>query len=75
MAALSKAQLWAEMPARVPEDLYREFLTVGTYDNIAARLRERYEGIVTSIEFAMPVENDTNADALREVVQYLRRPA
>jgi alkanesulfonate monooxygenase SsuD/methylene tetrahydromethanopterin reductase-like flavin-dependent oxidoreductase (luciferase family) len=74
MAQLSKAQRWDEMQARVPDDLYHAFVTVGTYDDIAAKLRARYEDCVTSIEFAMPVENAADAAALAEVVRDLRRP-
>jgi alkanesulfonate monooxygenase SsuD/methylene tetrahydromethanopterin reductase-like flavin-dependent oxidoreductase (luciferase family) len=75
MAQLSKAQRWDEMQALVPDDLYHEFVTVGTYDTIAEKLRARYEDCVTSIEFAMPVENEADAGALREVIQDLQRAA
>ncbi|MGY9056280.1 MAG: TIGR03617 family F420-dependent LLM class oxidoreductase [Alphaproteobacteria bacterium] len=75
MAQLSKAQRWEEMPDKVPDDLYHDFVTVGTYDTIAAKLRDRYEDCVTSIEFAMPVDDDADAGALREVIQDLRRAA
>lgn len=74
MAQLSKAQRWDEMQARVPDELYHAFVTVGTYEEIAGKLRERYEDCTTSIEFAMPVENEADAGALREVIQDLRRP-
>ena len=73
MAQLSKAQRWEEMPGKVPDDLYHDFVTVGTYDTIADKLRDRYKDCVTSIEFAMPVENDADARALREVIQDLHR--
>ena len=75
MAQLSKAQRWDEMQARVPDDLYHDFVTVGTYDTIAEKLRDRYEDCVSSIEFAMPVDNEADAGALREVIQDLQRGA
>ncbi|MCA8928744.1 MAG: TIGR03617 family F420-dependent LLM class oxidoreductase [Alphaproteobacteria bacterium] len=75
MATLSRAQRWEEMPGRVPDDLYNTFVTAGTYDTIAAQLRERYADCVTSIEFSVPVESEADAGALRELVQDLRRPA
>ena len=75
MAQLSKAQRWEEMPGKVPDDLYHEFVTVGTYDTIADKLHACYDDCVTSIEFAMPVDNEADAGALREVIQDLHRKA
>jgi probable F420-dependent oxidoreductase len=73
MAQLSKAQRWEEMPDKVPDDLYHDFVTVGTYDTIADKLHARYDDCVSSIEFAMPVDNEADAGALREVIQDLHR--
>jgi hypothetical protein len=35
--------------------------TVGTYDEIAAKSRDRYLGRVDRIEFSIPVRNDDDA--------------
>ena len=75
MAQLSKAQRWDEMQAKVTDELYHDFVTVGTYDEIAAKLHERYDDCITNIEFAMPVDNEEDAGALREVIQDLKRAA
>jgi hypothetical protein len=51
------------------------FATVGTYDQIAARITQRYSGLITHIEFGIPVWNDTERGQLREIIQDLRRVA
>jgi hypothetical protein len=73
MAALSKAQRWEEMPSRVPDGLYDDFVTWSTYDSIAAKLKSRYGDCVTSVEFSIPVESEADAGVMRELIQDLRR--
>jgi alkanesulfonate monooxygenase SsuD/methylene tetrahydromethanopterin reductase-like flavin-dependent oxidoreductase (luciferase family) len=36
---------WAEMPALVTDDMLHEFATVASEDQLAAALKQRYEGI------------------------------
>ncbi len=52
-AALSKAARWEELPGLVDDELLHTYVTVGTWDEIGARLRERFADVVTSIEFSI----------------------
>src|SRR6185295_9051658 len=39
---LSRAQRWEEMPQHINDDVLETFVTVGTYDQIAKKLTERF---------------------------------
>ncbi len=73
MSQLSKAQRWDEMPGRISDEVLHTFVTVGTYDEIADRLRERYGATCTHIEFSVPVRDAADADTLRGIVDALQR--
>lgn len=72
MALLSKAQRWDEMPTLISDEVLRIYATVGTYDVIAERLRERYEDLVTHIEFSIPAKNAADSERLRSIVAELQ---
>jgi probable F420-dependent oxidoreductase len=58
--ALSRQGKWAEMTARVPDDVVHLFAAIGTHDEIAHRIAERFGGLVdtvyASISSAMPAD-------------------
>jgi hypothetical protein len=45
---------------------------IGTYDEIAAKLRARYAGLATAIEFAIPVADVADETTLRGLIDQLR---
>ena len=71
MAVLSKAGRWEEMPAKINDDVLETYVTIGTYDEIGDRLVERYENVVTSVEFSIAVGADDDRDRLAELVARL----
>lgn len=71
LAALSRAQRWEEMPARIDDDVLNLYATVGTWDEIVPRLLARYRGLVTHVEFSIPAGDDTSRGTLRRMVQAL----
>jgi probable F420-dependent oxidoreductase len=73
LQSYSRAQRWEEMPAFISNEMLDAYVTIGTYDEIAGKLRERYEGVATHLEFATPVTNDTDRDRLRGLIESLRR--
>ena len=70
LAVLSKEQRWEEMPPRISDEMVDTMAVVGLYDDIAKRLRERYEGIATDVEFSVPVTD--GGAALREMLPILQ---
>ncbi|HWL45195.1 MAG TPA: TIGR03617 family F420-dependent LLM class oxidoreductase [Ilumatobacter sp.] len=69
---LSRAQRWDELPGLVHDEMFHTVATVGTYDEIAAKLRARYAGRVDRIEFSIPVNSPADADTLRAILTNLK---
>jgi probable F420-dependent oxidoreductase len=69
---LSRAQRWEEMPAYINDDVLHRYACVGTYDEIADILVDRYAGLVSNVEFSIPVDNDADATQLQRMIATLR---
>jgi probable F420-dependent oxidoreductase len=69
---LSRAQRWEEMPRYITDDILHTYVTVGTYDQIAARLLDRYSSVVTHCEFSIPVNGAADKDRLRELARTIQ---
>src|SRR4029079_5056538 len=66
---LSRAQRWEEMPQHIDDDVLHTFVTIGTYDQIAAKLTDRYGSVVTHCEFSIAVKTAADKDTLRGLAQ------
>ena len=75
MAVLSKAQRWEEMPARINDEVLHLYATVGTYDEIGARLIERYAGLVTDCEFSIPCHTPAEQATMKGLLAQLKAEA
>ena len=75
LAVLSKAGRWEEMPERISDDVLHEYVTVGTYDEIGDRLIDRFENVVTSVEFSIAVTGDDDKARLSGLVDRLHQAA
>jgi probable F420-dependent oxidoreductase len=73
LAQLSKAQRWEEMPPRISDEVLHTYAVVGTYDEIAKKLIARYRGLITDVEFSIPVGTDTERAILRDLVRDIQR--
>ncbi len=71
-ATLSKAGRWEELSEMVPDEVLHTVATLGTHDEIADRLIDRYDGRVDRIEFSMPVESEADAERLAAIVARLQ---
>ncbi|MGC1189809.1 MAG: LLM class flavin-dependent oxidoreductase, partial [Candidatus Binatus sp.] len=69
---LSVQQKWPEMAKLVTDEMVHAFAAVGTYDQIAAVIKQRFAG-VNRLSFDMPVRNDHDRGVLKEILQDLRR--
>ena len=67
-SALSKAKRWEELPPLIDDEILHAFVTIGTYDDIAARLHERYGAVVTHCEFSVAVGDEADREALAAMV-------
>ena len=68
LAELSKAQRWAEMAARIDDDVLHEWVVIAKYDELAAALGDRYRGLLDRVEVSIPVENAADEQTLRRIV-------
>jgi probable F420-dependent oxidoreductase len=73
LAQLSKAQRWEEMPPRISDEVLHTYAVMGTYDEIAKKLIARYRGLITDVEFSIPVGTDTERAILRDLVRDIQR--
>ena len=69
---LSRAQRWEEMPKHITDEVLHAYVTVGTYDEIASKLCERYSGVVTHCEFSIPVNDSADKERLRRVAKAIQ---
>ena len=69
---LSRAQRWEEMPQHINDDVLHTFVTIGTYDQIAAKLTDRYGKVVTHCEFSIAVKTDADKERLRDLARTIQ---
>lgn len=67
---LSREGKWQEMAAAVPDEVVHAFATVGRYDEIVPRVRERFRD-VRRIAFPAPAEDPREEGLVRELLQDL----
>jgi probable F420-dependent oxidoreductase len=70
--AMSLRGQWQEMADEISDEMLEEFAVIGTYDEIAGRVKERFGDIVTSVGFAMPIRSPDDRERLRAILQTLR---
>lgn len=66
---LSKEGRWNEMADRIPDDVLDLFAAIGTHDEIAARIEQRFGGLADTIYASMSTEipSDMPPDVVAEV--------
>ncbi|MSR15635.1 MAG: TIGR03617 family F420-dependent LLM class oxidoreductase [Gammaproteobacteria bacterium] len=69
----SRAQRWSEMANLISDEVVHQYAVVGTYDCIVERLRARYAGLASVLEFSIPVRHDADAELLRTIVRGLQQ--
>lgn len=69
---LSKAQRWEELPVLIDDDVLDLFAVIGTYDEIGARLLDRFRSVVTDVEFSISVRDDEDRETLRELARLVQ---
>jgi alkanesulfonate monooxygenase SsuD/methylene tetrahydromethanopterin reductase-like flavin-dependent oxidoreductase (luciferase family) len=69
---LAAAGKWAEMGQQISDEMLDQFTVTGTYDQIAARIKERWGGIVNRIAFAVPIRNQGDKERLKALIRELQ---
>jgi len=71
LAALSKAQRWSEMAARISDDVLHEWVVVATYAQLASAIEARYGELLDRIEVSIPVAQPQDHEILADIVAQL----
>lgn len=72
LQSYSRAQRWDEMPDFISDEMLDHYAVIGTYDEIAGKLNERFAGIASHLEFAIPVNDETDKATLGDLLKSLR---
>lgn len=69
---LSRAQRWEEMPQHIDDEVLHRFVTIGTYDQIAGKLLDRFGKVITHCEFSIAVKTDSDKERLRDLARTIQ---
>jgi len=70
---LSMEGKWGEMANGITDEMLDEMAVIGTYDQIAEKLKARYSGLVTTLDFGFGVRTPEQQDALSAIVHELKK--
>ena len=70
---LSMEGKWGEMANGITDEMLDEMAVIGTYDQIAEKLKARYSGVVTTLDFGFGVRTPEQQEALSAIVQELKK--
>jgi alkanesulfonate monooxygenase SsuD/methylene tetrahydromethanopterin reductase-like flavin-dependent oxidoreductase (luciferase family) len=71
LSRLARAQDWERMPGYISDEILNRYAVIGTHDEIAERLCQRFGGILTNCEFSIAVKNDGDKEQLRQIVKHV----
>lgn len=69
---LSKEQRWEELPKFITDDILDQFAVIGTYDQIAKKLIDRFGKIVTNCEFSIAVKSNEDRERLAALAREIQ---
>jgi probable F420-dependent oxidoreductase len=67
----SRAQRWDEMPGFIPDEMLDHYAVIGTHDEIAGKLTERFAAVASHLEFAIPIAGDADKATLAGLLKSL----
>jgi probable F420-dependent oxidoreductase len=70
---LSMEGKWPEMAALITDEMLEEFAVIGTYDKIVPKIKQRYQGVVTTLDFGFGVRTPEQAEALADLVHEIKQ--
>ena len=69
---MAAAGQWNDMPSIITDEMVETFATIGTYDQITGKIKERFGGYATQIGFSIPSDSPEDEDRLREKIRGLQ---
>ncbi len=71
LSEISRRGAFNELAAHIPDEVLHLFAAIGTYDEIAERIAERFGGVVDTVTIPFPA--DADPVAIRRVVEEIHR--
>lgn len=70
---LSMEGKWPEMANGITDEILDEFAIIGTYDELVPKIKARFEGLVTTLDFGFGVRSPEDHERLAFIVQELKK--
>ncbi len=64
---------WDELPERISDEILDTIAVVATHDELAAKLKQRYGGLATALEFGIPIRTPADREAMIAILRELHR--
>jgi probable F420-dependent oxidoreductase len=64
---------WVEMAQGITDEMLEHFAIIGTYDELVPKIKERYSGVVTTLDFGFGVRSPEDHERLAFIVQELKK--
>ncbi|MEM8976353.1 MAG: TIGR03617 family F420-dependent LLM class oxidoreductase [Pseudomonadota bacterium] len=68
LATLSRDQKWEDMPGLITDDILNTYAVVGTHDEIADKIIDRFDGVLTDIGFSIVVDDDSDKAKMTSMI-------
>lgn len=72
LQSYSRAQRWEEMPGFISDEMLDHYAVIGTHDEIARKLNDRFGKVASHLEFAIPIAGEADRATLGELLKSLR---
>jgi probable F420-dependent oxidoreductase len=70
---LSMEGNWPEMAKAITDEMLEQFAIIGTYDQLLPKIRERYGGVVTTLDFGFGVRSAQEEEQVAHLVQEIKK--
>lgn len=70
---LSMEGKWNEMASAITDEMLDEFAVVAPYDELVPRLKERFAGVATTLDFGFGVRSPEEHERLSEIVAEIKK--
>ncbi len=70
---LSMEGKWAEMANEITDEMLEQFAIVGTHDEIVPKIKERYSGVIDTLDLAYAAVTQEQAERLGWMIQELKK--
>ena len=72
LSALAARGVWDEMPGLISDEMLETFAVIATWDDVADRVRARYDGLLDRIGFYRPFEPGVDEERWQQVVRRMK---